>query len=264
VPDDARALGNLAQSVQRRHGLHRAEVRVRALHPRIPGYDPSFNDPLSSQGFYEGTSAQYTWMVPFDPRGLFERLGGVQEAGRRLDGFFAQINAGQNSANANLGNEPISNAPWLYNWLGQPYKTQALVRRTLAELYPNDLVGFSGNDDLGQMSAWYVMSAIGLYPAIPGTDVLALGSPLFPRIKLSLERGDVLLRAHGASPDVRYVDSLKLDGRPYTRPWLRFSDIATGARLDYGMSGTPNPAWGSGPTDAPPSYSTDDETACQP
>lgn len=229
----------------------------------IPGYDPSFNDALSSQGFYEGTSAQYTWMVPFDPRGLFEMLGGVQEASRRLDAFLAQLNAGQGGANANLGNEPNSNAPWLYNWLGQPFKTQAVVRRTLAELYPDDLVGFPGNDDLGQMSAWYVMSAIGLYPAIPGTDVLALGSPLFPKITLRLARGDVVLRARGASPDVRYVDGLKLGGRRYNRPWLRFADIASGARLDYGMSSTPNPAWGADPADAPPSYDADDETACQ-
>ena len=113
------------------------------------------------------------------------------------------------------------------------------------------------------MSAWYVMSAIGLYPAVPGTDVLAVGSPQFPRITLHLGRGNIVMRAPGAG-SAPYINGLTVDGRTYQRPWLAFSQLAGGATLDYRMSTTPNRSWGATPTDAPPSFRPGVPAGCAP
>src|SRR5207244_9782502 len=99
------------------------------------------------------------------------------------------------SPHAFLGNEPNSNAPWLYDWVGQPWKTQEIMRRAILGLFKSSAGGYPGNDDLGQMSAWYVFGALGLYPAVPGTDVLALGSPLFRRATVHLRGGDLAVIA---------------------------------------------------------------------
>jgi predicted alpha-1,2-mannosidase len=227
----------------------------------IPGYNPYSNDVAASQGFAEGDAAQYTWMVPFDPAGLFAAMGGRAVAARRLDVFFTRLNEGFSSPYAFMGNEPNSNAPWLYDWAGQPFKTQALVRRILVQLYTDDPGGFPGNDDLGQMSAWYVMSALGLYPAVPGTDVLALGAPQFAHVVLHLARGDVVLDAPGA-PAAPYVGGLTVNGTASSRPWLSFSRIAGGAALRFRMATAPVPAWGAAPADAPPSFPPAGAASC--
>jgi predicted alpha-1,2-mannosidase len=228
----------------------------------VAPYDPSSNDPASSQGFAEGDGAQYTWMVPHDPAGLIAALGGRHAAAARLDSFFEELNAGDSSPHAFLGNEPNSNAPWLYDWVGQPYKTQDIVRRAILHLFDSSPGGYPGNDDLGQMSAWYVFGALGLYPEIPGSDVLALGSPLFPRVTLRLPGGRVRISARGAAPGAPFVRGLRLDGRRWSRPWLRLADIARGGRLQFVLGRRPDPRWGAGPSLAPPSFGPDDPGAC--
>ncbi len=148
-------------------------------------------DLLGGEGFAEGDAPQYTWMVPFDPAGLFAQLGGRRAAAERLDRHLAKLNDGPRSANAFLGNEPQLGVPWLYDWLGQPWKTQRVVRQALLTLFDDSPTGYPGNDDLGTMSAWYVFGALGLYPAVPGSDVLALASPLFPETVIHLAGGDL-------------------------------------------------------------------------
>jgi predicted alpha-1,2-mannosidase len=219
---------------------------------------------LSSQGFAEGSGAQYTWMVPHDPAGLFRALGGRRAAATRLDGFFEELNAGHSSAHAFLGNEPNSNAPWLYDWLGQPFKAQGLVRRAILSLFDSTPSGYPGNDDLGQMSAWYVFGALGFYPAIPGTDVLALGSPLFPSATVRLGRGKLILRARRAARDAPYVRRFELNGRRWTKPWLRLSQVFRGGRLAFDLGRAPSPRWGSGTSAAPPSFGSRGGAACSP
>jgi predicted alpha-1,2-mannosidase len=230
----------------------------------VTPYDPSSNDAGSSQGFAEGDGTQYTWMVPHDPAGLIAALGGRDAAAARLDGFFEQLNAGDSSPHAFLGNEPNSNAPWLYDWVGQPYKTQDVVRRAILHLFDSSPGGYPGNDDLGQMSAWYVFGALGLYPEIPGSDVLALGSPLFPRVTLRLPGGRVRISARGAAPGAPFVRGLRLDGRRWSRPWLRLADVAHGGRLQFALAPRPDPHWGAAPSLAPPSFGPDDASACDP
>jgi predicted alpha-1,2-mannosidase len=214
--------------------------------PFQPGHDPA-----SSDGFAEGSSAQYTWLVPHDPAGLIDALGGRAAAIGRLDDFFAELNAGVSSRHAFLGNEPNLHVPWLYAWVGRPDAAQRVVRRALLELFAATPGGYPGNDDLGAMSAWYVLGAIGLYPAIPGVDALVLGGPLFPRIDLALPGGTVAIRAAGAAPGRPYVKSLRRNGRPFAKPWIRFASLVCGARLDYRMAGTPK-AWGA--SASPPSF----------
>jgi predicted alpha-1,2-mannosidase len=228
-----------------------------------PGYDPNRYDMASSQGFAEGDAAQYTWMVPHDPAGLSAAMGGPSIAARRLDAFFTDLNDGTSSPYAFLGNEPNLNSPWLYDWLGQPYRTQQVLRRALVDLYPDNNGGFPGNDDLGTMSAWYVLSALGMYPEIPGTDVLALSTPLFPAVTLHLPTGDVQLRAPQAGPNFPYIRSLSVNGQAYDRPWVRWSDLARGAVLQYALSPTPNRAWGADSANAPPSFAPADPKGCQ-
>jgi putative alpha-1,2-mannosidase len=154
-----------------------------------------------------------------------------------------------------LGNEPCLETPWIYDFWGQPYKTQATVRRAMNELYSASPAAYPGNDDLGEMSSWYIFGALGMYPELPGSDILVLGSPLFPKAVLHLPDGEVTIEGNGASRDAPYVQSLMLDGRPWNQPWLRFGDIRHHGKLVYNLSPVPNTNWGSDPTNAPPSYS---------
>jgi predicted alpha-1,2-mannosidase len=211
-------------------------------------------EPRSGEGFVEGSSAQYTWFVPQDVAGLVEALGGAPPTIQRLDRFFSRHNAGPGKDLAFLGNEPTLGTAYLYAWVGQPHRVQELVRSALLRLYKNDPGGFPGNDDLGTMSAWYAFGALGFFPAIPGTDVLVLGGPLFHRAVLHLPAGDVTIEAPQAGRKRPYVEGLELDGAPYDRSWLSFAELADGAALHFAMAGAPNTGWATDADDAPPSY----------
>jgi predicted alpha-1,2-mannosidase len=222
------------------------------LEPRFAsGGFPDPYDPLEGGGFVEGNAAQYTWMVPQDPAGLFRRMGGPGKAAARLDGFLRVLNAGgggTHTDHALLGDEPTLETPWLYDWLRRPWKTQAAVRRGL-RLFSPAPAGYPGNDDLGTLSAWYVFGALGLYPAQPGTGTLALASPLFRRAEVRLAGGRRLTIDGGGEP---YVDSLRLDGRAIGRPWLDYCEIAAGGTLAF-QTGSHPTRWGQSGR-LPPSY----------
>jgi predicted alpha-1,2-mannosidase len=229
----------------------------------VPNYDPNSNDSFSmTSGFTEGDAAQYTWMVPFDYAGLTSLMGGTSPVQHRLDNFFTQLNSGTTGPYSYLGNEPTLETPWIYDWLGAPSRTQRIVRQALLRLFTNAPDGLPGNDDLGTMSAWYVLAALGMYPEIPGSDVLALGSPLFPQITVQLPHGVLTILAAQAADDAPYVQSLTLNGSTHDRPWLRFSDLAQGGTLDFGLSSAPSATWGTGPDASPPSFAPADQSSC--
>lgn len=210
----------------------------------------------SRDGFVEGSSAQYTWMVPHDPAGLAKALGGRAATLERLDDFFSELNTGQDSAHAFLGNEPNLNAPWLYDWYGRPDRTQEIVRQAQLDLYGPGPGGYPGNDDLGTMSSWWVLAALGVYPAIPGEDVLALGSPMFPRATIELPGGRLRIDAPGATPGRPYVTGLHMNGEAHRSPWVRFRQLNRGGRMTYRLSDRAA-NWGTGTDLAPPSFGPD-------
>jgi predicted alpha-1,2-mannosidase len=218
--------------------------------------------PTATEDFVEGNAAQYTLAVPQDPAGLFAALGGRAAARARLDDFFSELNAGPDSPHAFLGNEPTLGMPWLYDWAGEPYKTQSLVRRAILGLYDRSPSGMPGNDDLGAMSSWWVLGALGIYPAVPGTDVLALGSPLFPRARIRLGRRQLRLIAPRAAPKRPYVRALRLNGATWARPWLRFRELRRGGDLRFALSARPHRGLGRAARDAPPSFSPDGRLRC--
>jgi predicted alpha-1,2-mannosidase len=226
------------------------------LHPR--NRDGSLMapfDPASMDGWVEGNGAQYTWMVPYNARGLFTAMGGNAFVSSRLDTFFTELNAGTGRPFAFLGNEPNMHTPWLYNYVGAPYKTQAITRRVERELFNQREDGLVGNDDLGQMSSMYVWSAIGMYPMIPGRAELVLNSPLFTSVVINRPGGARLaINAPAAAAGSPYVTGLRVNGVTTTRTWLPESFVANGGTVDFDLSATPDVNWGSAAADAPPSF----------
>jgi predicted alpha-1,2-mannosidase len=213
-------------------------------------------DPASDRGFVEGNAAQYTFMVPYDLPALFEKLGGPARAIARLDHLFRELNAGTVRPHFYIGNEPQFATPWAYHFAGAPAKGSEVVRRILGESFGAGPGGLPGNDDLGATSSWYVWAALGLYPAVPGTDLLALHAPLFPAARITLAGGRALeIRATGAGrPDTPFVQSLEVNGRPSTRAWLHHAELAGGGTLAFTLGPRPDPRWGTAAADAPPRF----------
>jgi len=222
-------------------------------------WDPGFT-PATGNGFVEGTAAQYTWMVPHNPAGLFTAMGGSAKAVDRLDAFFHHADGswaltGSGGEKSELDNEPSVNVPYLYAYAGAPRGTQETVRAAMTRLWSTRPGGIPGNDDLGAMSSWYVFAALGMYPQVPSRAELVLASPLFPRIEINRPYGnDISIHAQGAAADTPYVQSLAVDGLTSERPWLPASFVRHGGTLDYTLAATPNPTWGTAPSDAPPSF----------
>jgi putative alpha-1,2-mannosidase len=185
------------------------------------------------------------------PAALVQALGGRATARHRLDQFFAQLNAGPTSAYAFLGNEPTLHTPYLYDYVGAPARAAQVVRRAWYSLYGPGPGGMPGNDDLGAMSSWVVWSALGFYPIVPGTDVLAVGAPMFPHVTLHVGARTVHVDATGA-PDRSYVAGVRVDGVAQQATWLHASDLARAGRVTFTMSTRPT-RWGTALHDAPPS-----------
>jgi predicted alpha-1,2-mannosidase len=246
--------GNWRNLLNPRNGL---------IEPRFAdGSFPAGYDNLRGAGFAEGNSVQYSWMVPHDPAGLFAATGGRALTANRLDRFLRKLNGAGGATHADhalLGNEPNLNVPWLYNWAGRPFKTQATVRRALRDLYGPGPAGYPGNDDLGTLSSWYVFGALGLYPEVPGTGVLAIGSPLFERATVRVAGGQrlrILTSAGKRTPPrlAPYIRRMRFNGNSYGRSWTTYCALAKGATLTYRLGTRPNRAWGSSATALPPSF----------
>ena len=191
-------------------------------------------------------------MVPQDMGDLLAAMGPAT-ARRRLDGFFSELNAGQDTPHAWLGNEPSFLSPFAYLWLGVPWRTESVVQRALTTLFAPTPGGLPGNDDLGAMSSWYVWGALGLYPAIPGVPGLAIMKPLFPRASITLGHGATLAISTSATTHARNIRSLALNGKAYDSSWLPLSAIADGGTLYFTLGSTPS-AWATSQASLPPSF----------
>ncbi|MEU6537697.1 GH92 family glycosyl hydrolase [Streptomyces sp. NPDC047000] len=213
--------------------------------------------PGSDLGFAQGTSATYTWMVPQDVQGLAEAMGGRETAAARLDGFFHNADGswsvrGGDALRYDPTNEPGIHAPWLYNALGQPWKTQATVRQILDTVYGTGPSGLPGNDDLGTMSAWYVFSALGIYPRTPGSADLLLGAPVFTSALIDRPgRKDIRIDAPAADDTHSYVTAATLNSRPLERSWTDAALTRSGGTLAFRLTDRPDTAWATDPEGLP-------------
>jgi predicted alpha-1,2-mannosidase len=225
---------------------------------------PAFVQPsgFGQDGYDEGNAADYGWEVPQNMAGLIGAMGGKDVAIPRLDTFFSQDNAGPNAPYQWAGNEIDLTTPYVYDYLGQPWKTQAEVRHEEQDLYPATPNGLPGNDDLGAMSSWYVWSALGMFPVTPGRADLALGSPLFQQAVLHLGNGGTIqVNAPNAAENAPYVTGVQLNGQSYSSTALPESILSHGGTLNFTLSSTPDTTWGTGANDAPPSYQTGQDAA---
>ncbi|WP_205012945.1 GH92 family glycosyl hydrolase [Hymenobacter nivis] len=187
----------------------------------------------------EGTPRQYTFYVPHDVPGLARLMGGPARLEAALDSLFAKNEYWH-------GNEPGHQIPFMYNYTAAPWKTQQQVRRILAEEYSDGPGGLSGNDDAGQMSAWYVFAALGFYPLDPVSGEYLLCAPLFARTRVQLPSGKTLeINCRCATPGAQYIATVRWNGRPYPRSFLRHADLMQGGRLELDLQAAPAPKWAS-------------------
>ena len=224
------------------------------------GSDGSFHEPFNpfksvhtADDYTEGNAWQYTWLVPHDVHGLASLFGSEQRFTEKLDSLF--IVSGDMGAEASPdisgligsyahGNEPSHHIIYMYNYMGQPWKAAKLLRQTMKEMYFNDYDGLSGNEDVGQMSAWYVLSSVGLYQVEPAGGKYIIGSPLFDEAQINVGNGRTFtIRARNNSQENIYVQSAKLNGKPYSKTYLMFQDIVRGGTLELEMGSEPS-AWG--------------------
>lgn len=222
-------------------------------------------DPLVNSAYSEGNAYQYAY-VPHDVDGLIAKFGSDKAFAAWLDTFFTlESKRGERGAIGQYwhGNEPGQQLPYLYNYVGEAWKTQKLVSRILNELYTTEPDGIAGNDDCGQISAWYIMSSLGFYPVAPGQTFYEIGSPLFPKATIRLESGKkFVIRANHVSAENIYIQSARLNGNEYTQSYLKHEDIMNGGELVFEMGATPNHNWGTAKADRP--YSENGEPVVQP
>lgn len=185
----------------------------------------------------EGAPCHYTWYVPHDQPGLMSLMGGRETYVAKLDSMFTEGRYWH-------GNEPCHQVAWLFNYAGEPWKTQRAVRHIMETEYLGVPGGLSGNDDAGQMSAWYIFAALGFYPVCPATPYYIIGSPSFPRAEIALENGKTFtIIAENASPANIYIQSATLDGTPYDKSYISHDDILAGKTLKFVMGPSPS-QWG--------------------
>ena len=206
--------------------------------------------------FTEANSWQYTFFAPQDIGGLVALMGGRGQFARKLDELFTADSRTTGREQVDItgligqyahGNEPSHHMAYLYNYVGQPWKTQSRVQAIMDQFYKPEPDGLIGNEDCGQMSAWYVLSAAGFYPVTPGSTVYAIGSPLFPELRFNLENGkSFVVRAVNVSKHNVYVQSASLNGKAYNKSFLLHEDLMAGGELVFTMGPRPNVRWGVG------------------
>lgn len=283
----AKALGHSADAAmfdeRGRNYRNLFDATTGTFRPRLE--DGTWLDPYdpveASHAFHEGGAYQYQWLVPQDPADLVKLLGGRDSAAQRLDDFFAYDKlltdpegtvrndwieatyAYYSKPTYNPNNEPDLLAPYMYAWVREPAKT-ATVTRAAYTLFNPGPDGMTGNDDLGTMSAWYVMSSWGIHPPMSGANYFVVSSPQFERTDITVgtpetgsaqQGGHLTITAPGVSDDRRYVQSLKVNGSRSTKSWIGWDALRSGGSLQHVVGDAPS-SWGTRPSDVPPTVST--------
>ena len=276
--DDRLALGKTEEAAyylecaRNYRNVFRAETGF--FHPKdkngnwIEPFDYRFSGGMGAREYYgENNGWVYRWDVPHNVADLVALMGGKEQFVANLDrtfteplgrgkySFYAQLpdhtgNVGQFS----MANEPSLHVPYLYNYAGQPWKTQKRIRQMLKTWFRNDLMGIPGDEDGGGMTSFVVFSSLGFYPVTPGSPSYNIGSPLFTNAKITLSNGKIFeIEAVNASTENKYIQSATLNGQEWNKPWFSHDDIKDGAKLVLVMGNTPNKTWGSADDAVPPS-----------
>jgi predicted alpha-1,2-mannosidase len=234
----------------------------------VAHFDPKLGGGQGGRDYFtEVNSWLYTFNVQQDPVGLINLFGSREKFNEKLDQLFVEQYGeskyqflGQFPDATGLvglyaqGNEPSFHIPYLYDFSGQPWKTQKRVRQLMEIWYGDGPLGIPGDDDGGETSSWYVLSALGFYPVCPGSPVYEIGSPIFARSTITLDNGSkFIIIANGVSAQNKYIQSAQLNGKPLEKAWFEHSDIANGGSLILEMGPKPNKEWGSAPSAVPPS-----------
>jgi predicted alpha-1,2-mannosidase len=264
--DDAAALRKRAQNYR-----NVISTEIGFARPRFADgswwkdYDPIQlgHNPDKQRDYTEANGWQATFLNQHDVYGLIDLFGGDTKFEAKLDALFTAPSTLPRNAPPDIsglvgqyahGNEPNQHVAYLYAYAGAPWKTQAMVRRLCNEMYKADPDGVIGNDDCGQTSAWFILSALGFYPVDPVSGVYVFGSPLFDRAEVQLGGGRTLrIRAQGNGADRPYVQSVTWNGKPWTRNWIGHADLARGGELVFTMGSKPS-RFGAAKADRPPSF----------
>jgi len=228
-----------------------------------------FSGGQGARGYYgENNAWIYRWDVQHNISDLIQKMGGRNSFIKNLDAmfseplgrskfaFYAQLpdhtgNVGQFS----MANEPSLHIPYLYNYAGQPWKTQKRIRTLINQWFRNDVMGVPGDEDGGSMSAFVVFSQLGFYPVTPGLPMYNIGSPMFSEASIQLDNGHVFkIVAHNSGAENKYIQSAKLNGVNWEKPWFSHDDIKNGGKLELVMGNKANRAWGALPENSPPSF----------
>jgi len=237
----------------------------------IEPFDPKFSGGQGGREYFtENNAYTYDWDVKHDLKGLFALMGGKIKAEGKLDNLFRE-NLGRSKyelwntfpdatglvGQFSMGNEPSFHIPYLYNYLGSPWKTQKRIRMLLDTWFTDNQFSIPGDEDGGGMSAFVVFSMMGFYPVTPGIPVYNIGSPVFKEVTIKLPNGKTFkMIANNASATAKYIQSARLNGVVWNKPWFKHTDLVNGGVLEFVMGETPNRNWGNIEQDAPPSEMT--------
>jgi len=250
----AQATGNVEDAkIQRQRSQNYRnlfDTKTQFLRPKLangewaPNFDPRATGHVPHHRDYtEANAWQSTFFVQHDVKGYMQLFGGREAFAKKLDALFTAEPGVSNEEVVDMtgfigqyvhGNEPSHHIAFLYNWAGQPWKTQERVREILLKHYRNDYDGLDGNEDCGQMSAWYFMSALGLYAVDPVSATYVLSAPLFEKAAVQLGGGrELKVEAKRSSPEDQYIQSVTLNGKPLDKLWVRHEDLEKGAHLVF-------------------------------
>ena len=266
----AEAMGDKATAAQfyKRAGNWHNVFDSKTGFVRAKKTDGSFNEPFDpaavgyGSDYTEGDAWQYSWYEPQDVGGLIKAIGGQDRLNAKLDAVFDTQVDPKEFANVEdisgligyyaHGNEPSHHIAYLYDYTGEPWRTQERLKQIMDSQYAPKPDGLAGNDDLGQMSAWYVFTALGFYPVAPGSDEYVIGRPFLDKAVLNLPNGKKFtVIAENLSDANRYVGAVTLDGKPLDRVYLTHAEIMAGGTLKFSMQASPNKSWGTQPANRP-------------
>ncbi|ANE49673.1 GH92 family glycosyl hydrolase [Flavisolibacter tropicus] len=243
------------------------DPQTRHMRGKVAGLWYSPFDAREVNNFYtEGNSWQYSFAAPQDIQTLIQLYGGKQAFGKKLNELFTTASKLTGREQADVtgligqyahGNEPSHHMAYLFNYAGMPWRTQELIHQINTEFYKNSPDGLIGNEDCGQMSAWFVLSSMGFYPVCPGSGNYDLGSPLFDEVKINLEDGkSFIINAKNNSSKAKYIVATSLNGKPFTANYISHTDVMKGGQLDFTMSSQPQKSRGISDKDVPVSKIT--------